>query len=276
MQSLPREHLRNTRLPHIWCPGCGNGLVTASLLRSIDNLGLAAKDVAIVSGIGCSSRAAGYLNFQTLHTTHGRALAFATGLKMSRPELTVFVIMGDGDSTAIGGNHLIHACRRNIDLNAIIFNNNIYGMTGGQASPCTPQGKKATTAPYGNPERSFNIMKLTEAAGATYTARSTVYHLPLLDRIIVESVKNKGFSVVEAMTCCPISYGRRNKMGDAKAMLNWYKENAIPIEKAGTLSLEDNGDKFTIGVHYRGHAPEFIEEYERITGQKPAAGGPGK
>jgi 2-oxoglutarate ferredoxin oxidoreductase subunit beta len=251
----------------MWCPGCGNGLVTGSLLRSIENLELDPKKVAIVSGIGCSSRAAGYLNFQTLHTTHGRALSFATGLKMSRPELTVFVIMGDGDSTAIGGNHLIHACRRNIDLNAIIFNNNIYGMTGGQASPLTPQGKKATTAPYGNPERNFDIMKLTEAAGATYTARSTVFHLRLLDKVIMDSVKNKGFSVVEAMTCCPISYGRRNKMKTAKVMLDWYKDNAVPVDKFPSLSPEERGEKFSIGVHYNQQAPEFIEEYMRLTGQ---------
>jgi 2-oxoglutarate/2-oxoacid ferredoxin oxidoreductase subunit beta len=268
MHTLPREHLRNTRLPHIWCPGCGNGLVTASLLRSIEELQLDPTKIAIVSGIGCSSRAAGYLNFPTLHTTHGRALSFATGLKLARPELTVFVIMGDGDSTAIGGNHLIHTCRRNIDLNAIIFNNNIYGMTGGQASPLTPQWKKATTAPFGNPERNFDIMKLAAAAGATYTARATVFHLRLMDKIIVESVKNKGFSVVEAMTCCPISYGRRNKMKDAKAMLDWYKVNAVPVEKFGSIPAEERGEKFSIGIHYNEAAPEFIEEYERLTGQR--------
>ncbi len=266
MQSLPREYLRNTRLPHIWCPGCGNGLAAASLLRAIENLNIPQERVAFVSGIGCSSRATGYLDFQTLHTTHGRALAFATGLKMTRPELTIFVVMGDGDSMAIGGNHFIHACRRNIDINAIIINNNIYGMTGGQTSPLTPQGKKATTAPYGNAERNFDIMKLAEAAGATFTARSTVFHLKLLDKIIEESVKNKGFSVVEAMTNCPTSFGRQNKLGDAKKMLDWYKENAIKVEKADALSPEDKAGKFTIGVHYRGEAPEFVEEYHRLTG----------
>jgi 2-oxoglutarate/2-oxoacid ferredoxin oxidoreductase subunit beta len=268
MNTLPREYLRDDRLPHIWCPGCGNGLVTASLLRAIEGLQLDPEKVAVVSGIGCSSRAAGYLNFQTLHTTHGRALSFATGLKMARPELTVFVIMGDGDSTAIGGNHLIHACRRNIDLNAIIFNNNIYGMTGGQASPLTPQGFKATTAPYGNAERNFDIMKLTEAAGATFTGRSTVFHLRLMDKIIEQAVRNKGFSVVEAMTCCPVSYGRRNKMKNAKAMLDWYKANAVQVEKFDSLTPEERDGKFTIGVHHHQEAPEFVEEYMRITGQR--------
>jgi 2-oxoglutarate/2-oxoacid ferredoxin oxidoreductase subunit beta len=258
-----QNNLRESRMPHIWCPGCGNGLVMGSLLRAIENLDLPPGKIAIVSGIGCSSRAAGYLNFQTLHTTHGRALAFATGLKMARPELTVFVLMGDGDSTAIGGNHFIHACRRNIDLNAIIFNNNIYGMTGGQASPLTPQGDRATTTPYGNPERNFDIMKLAQAAGATYAARATTYHLPLLDKLIDNSTKNKGFSIVEAMTYCPIGYGRLNKKGDASAMLNWYKDNSIMCEKAKNMAPEELKDKITIGVHHQETAPEFVEEYSR-------------
>jgi 2-oxoglutarate ferredoxin oxidoreductase subunit beta len=234
-----------------------------SLLRAIEKLDLPTKRIAIVSGIGCSSRAAGYMNFQTLHTTHGRALAFATGLKMVRPELTIFVLMGDGDSTAIGGNHFIHSCRRNIDLNAIIFNNNIYGMTGGQASPLTPQGDKATTAPYGNPERNFDIMKLAVAAGATYAGRTTTYHLSMLDKLIEKGTKNKGFSVVEAMTYCPVGYGRLNKKGDATAMLNWYKDNAVMVEKAGSMEAAELEGKITVGIHHQQSAPEFVEEYSR-------------
>jgi 2-oxoglutarate ferredoxin oxidoreductase subunit beta len=264
MQTAHNNYLRENRLPHIWCPGCGNGLVTGSLLRAIEQLDIPMSKIAVVSGIGCSSRASGYLKFQTLHTTHGRALAFATGLKMARPELTVFVLMGDGDSTAIGGNHLIHACRRNIDLNAIIFNNNIYGMTGGQASPLTPTGMKATTAPYGCTERNFDIMKLTAAAGATFAARATTYHLPLLDRLIVEGAQNKGFSVIEAITYCPVGYGRPNKLGDATRMLNWYKENSISVEKARLTQPDDTKDKILIGVHARTEAPEFVSEYERV------------
>jgi 2-oxoglutarate ferredoxin oxidoreductase subunit beta len=256
-------NLREDRLPHIWCPGCGNGLVTSSLIRAIEHLELDPARVAIVSGIGCSSRAAGYLNFQTLHTTHGRALAFATGLKMARPELTVFVLMGDGDSTAIGGNHFIHACRRNIDVNAIIFNNHIYGMTGGQVSPLTPQGKKATTAPLGNAERSFDIMKLSEAAGATFAARVTTYHLHMMDKIIEQSTQNKGFSVVETMTYCPVGYGRQNKLGDPAKMLYWYRDNAVKVEKAREMDPADLEDKITVGIHCNLRAPEFVEEYRR-------------
>lgn len=264
MHALHNNYLRESRLPHMWCSGCGNGLVTGSLLRAIEKLDIDTSQIAIVSGIGCSSRAASYLNFQTLHTTHGRALAFATGLKMVRPELTIFVIMGDGDSTAIGGNHFIHACRRNIDLNAIIFNNNIYGMTGGQASPLTPQGEKATTAPYGA-ERNFDIMKVAVATGATFAARATTYHLPLLDKLIEKGVKNKGFSVVEAVTYCPVGYGKLNKKGDATAMLNWYKENSIPVEKCTTVDQEQLEGKITVGIHHHQAAPEFVEEYTRRT-----------
>lgn len=221
------------------------------------------ENVAIVSGIGCSSRAAGYLNFQTLHTTHGRALAFATGLKMVRPKLTVFVLMGDGDSTAIGGNHFIHTARRNIDLNAIIFNNQIYGMTGGQASPLTPPGKKGTTAPFGCIERNFDIMKLATGAGATFAARSTTYHLKQLDQMIEESVQNRGFSVVEAMTYCPTGFGRQNKTGSAAKMLTWYKDHAVPIEKAAVMDSSAT-DRFTIGVHHRHQEPEFVTEYDTM------------
>jgi 2-oxoglutarate ferredoxin oxidoreductase subunit beta len=263
MHALHNNFLRESRLPHIWCPGCGNGLVTGSLLRAIEKLDLDPKLIAVVSGIGCSSRAAGYLNFQTLHTTHGRALAFATGLKMARPELTVFVLMGDGDSTAIGGNHFIHACRRNIDLNTVIFNNHIYGMTGGQASPLTPQGDRTTTTPYGNPERNFDIMKLAVAAGATFAARATTYHLPLLDKIIGQSVRNKGFSVVEAMTYCPVGYGRMNKKGDAIAMLHWYRDNSVNIGRTGSMDRAELENKLIIGVLHQQTAPEFVEEYGR-------------
>lgn len=263
MQTMLMDFLRGSRLPHIWCPGCGNGLIMGSLIRAMDGMELKPHEIAIVSGIGCSSRAAGYLNLQTLHTTHGRAVAFATGLKMARPELKVFVLMGDGDSTAIGGNHFIHAARRNIDLNVLIFNNNIYGMTGGQASPLTPQGHKATTAPYGNAERNFDIMNLAKGAGATYTARITSYHLRMMDKLIKKGVENKGFSVIEAMTPCPIGYGRRNKLGDASNMLNWYKDNSVLYEKAQTMTLEELKGKITIGIHHEETAPEFVEEYSR-------------
>ena len=170
---LIEKTMRVNRLPHIWCPGCGHGILMRDVAQAIENCGLDPDKVVIVSGIGCSSRAAGYMNYNTLHTTHGRAIAFATGVKLANPELTVIVITGDGDASAIGGNHLIHACRRNIDLTVVVFNNNIYGMTGGQYSPTTPHGEKGTTAPYGNIDYNFDIPKLAEAAGATFTGRCT-------------------------------------------------------------------------------------------------------
>ena len=168
---LVENYFRMEKFPHIWCPGCGHGIIMASIARAIEKLGLDKDKVCIVSGIGCSSRAPGYMDFNTLHTTHGRALAFATGVKLANPELEVIVIAGDGDLSAIGGNHLIHSARRNINLTTICFNNNIYGMTGGQYSPTTPTHEKGTTAPYGNIDKPFDIAKLAIGAGATYSAQ---------------------------------------------------------------------------------------------------------
>ena len=261
MEELTQNYLRTKKLPHIWCPGCGNGIVTAALVRAIERADFDQRDVVIVSGIGCSSRAAGYLNFNTLHTTHGRALAFATGLKMARPELKAFVVMGDGDSSAIGGNHLIHAARRNIDLNAIIINNHIYGMTGGQHSPLTPTGKKATTAPYGTIERSFDILKLIRGAGGTFGARCTAAQPRQLEQIIARAATHKGFSVVEALSPCPIAYGRRNKLGSPVDMLKALKAESVSIEKAASADEAELNDKIITGVIYSSEEPEFTEEY---------------
>lgn len=258
------QYLRVERLPHIWCPGCGNGIVIGALLRAIHGQGLAKDEVVIVSGIGCSSRATGYLDFNTIHTTHGRALAFATGIKFARPDLTVIVLMGDGDAAAIGGNHFIHAARRNIDLKALLFNNNIYGMTGGQASPLTPQGKMATTAPYGVVERNFNLARLAQGAGATFVARSTAYHVIQLKNLIEKAIQHKGFSLVEAICQCPVAYGRRNRPADPGEMLLWQKEHAINIRNAGKYPADELKDKFLTGVLYQEEAPEFTEEYQRL------------
>ncbi len=258
------QYFREEMLPHIWCPGCGNGIVLRDFAVALERLNLPRDKVVIVSGIGCSSRAATYLDFDTVHTTHGRALPFATGIKMAKPDLHVFVIMGDGDASAIGGNHLIHACRRNIDLTAIVFNNSIYGMTGGQYSPLTAMGKKATTAPYGMFEPSFDICRVAEAAGATFVGRATTYHNQLLIRLIVEGTKNKGFSLIEAVTHCPTSYGRRNKMPAPSDMVRWQKENAVSINKIldGTEQLKEG--QFTIGVLHRHEAPEFTAAYLEV------------
>lgn len=262
--SVAEKYLRMNKMPHIWCPGCGNGIVLAALLRAIDQLQLDKNNTVVVSGIGCSSRASGYLDFNTLHTTHGRALAFATGVKVAKPHLDVLVIMGDGDATAIGGNHFIHAARRNIDLTAIVFNNNIYGMTGGQYSPLTPTGSKATTCPYGNLERNFDIAKLALAAGATYVGRATTYHAKMLTDLIVKAVQNKGFSLVEAVTGCPIGYGRKNKLGSPAKMIEWQKENSVNVKAAAKMQPGELKDKIIIGELYNEPAPEFCEEYGKM------------
>ncbi|MEG6585528.1 2-oxoacid:ferredoxin oxidoreductase subunit beta [Dendrosporobacter sp. 1207_IL3150] len=258
------KYLRKTALPHIWCPGCGNGIVLASLLRAVEKLDLDQKKTIIVSGIGCSSRASGYMNFNTIHTAHGRALTFATGIKFANPELNVIVITGDGDSTAIGGNHFIHSARRNIDITTIVFNNSIYGMTGGQSSPLTPQSSKSSTAPFGQIERSFDIPALAVAAGATYVARGTAFHATMLTDLITKAIQNKGFSVVDAITQCPIGFGRKNKMGTAEKMMQWQRDNAVTVQAAAKLAPENMEGKFVIGELHNSPAPEYTAEYEKL------------
>jgi 2-oxoglutarate ferredoxin oxidoreductase subunit beta len=218
---------KNKKFPTIWCPGCGIGVVMGALIRAIDHLGLDNDKVALVAGIGCTARMPVYMDFNTLHTTHGRALAFATGLKIARPDMTVIAIMGDGDALAIGGNHFIHAARRNLGITTLVVNNSIYGMTGGQYSPTTPMGSKATTAPYGNVEPPFPICDLAIAAGATYVARSTVYHALELDKFLAEAIAKDGFSLVEAVSYCHTTFGRLNKLGTAADMMRALKDNSI-------------------------------------------------
>jgi 2-oxoglutarate ferredoxin oxidoreductase subunit beta len=261
---LIKEYFREDTLPHIWCPGCGNGIVTRSIVKAIDTLGLQKNDVCVVSGIGCSSRASGYLDFNTLHTTHGRALAFATGVKLANPNLHVIVITGDGDASAIGGNHLIHACRRNIDITAVIYNNNIYGMTGGQYSPTTPTGDKGTTAPYGNVDPNFDLCELAHAAGATYVARGTAYAANALQKLIENGIKNKGFSVIEAITACPTYYGRKNKKGSVVDMMNVVKETGVNNKAWDKLTDEQREGKFKVGEFYNETKPEYTEQYAKI------------
>ena len=261
------KYFREQRLPHIWCPGCGHGTVTGALVRAITRLNLDKNKVVVVSGIGCSSRAPGYLDFDTLHTTHGRALAFATGVKLSRPELKVIVMTGDGDCTAIGGNHFIHAARRNIDITTIVMNNNIYGMTSGQFSPMTPKGMIGTTAPYGNTERSFDLANLAIAAGATYVGRGTAYHAKLLEDLIFQALQNKGFSVVEAVTQCPTYLGRRNKFGTVVDMLNWFKDSAVNVKAAAVMTPDKLAGKFLVGELYNKPDQEFTVAYDQLVAQ---------
>ena len=263
------KYLRTDKLPHIWCPGCGNGQVLKAICFALDRLGIDKNDVAMVSGIGCSSRTPGYFDGYTLHTTHGRALAFATGVKLARPELNVIVTTGDGDCTAIGGNHFIHACRRNIDMTVLLFNNWIYGMTGGQVSPTTPEQHYATTAPYGNIDPNFSIADLAIGAGATFVARGTAYHVTELVNLIEAGLKHKGFSLIEVLTPCPIQYGRRNKMGIVDSY-KWLKENTLPLKAWEKLPEEKRQGKLARGILHQVERPEYTERYysmvEKLSG----------
>jgi 2-oxoglutarate/2-oxoacid ferredoxin oxidoreductase subunit beta len=262
---LIHKYLRHDKkFPHVWCPGCGNGILLGALIRAIDRTGYEKDEIVLVSGIGCSGRISVYTDFNTLHTTHGRALTFATGVKLANPKLRVIVVMGDGDATAIGGNHFIHAARRNINLAAIIVNNSIYGMTGGQYSPTTPYGALATTALYGNIEHAFSIAELAVTAGASLVARGTVYHASLLDKWIEQAIQKRGFSVVEVISHCHTQYGRRNRLGGAVEMLRWQKDAAVRVEKAATMSAEEMAGKFTIGVLVDRDLPIYSREYRKI------------
>lgn len=258
------KYLRLDRFPHMWCPGCGNGIVLGCLLQAIKKTSLDQNKTVIVGGIGCSSRAVGYLDFNTLHTTHGRALAFATGVKLARPELNVIVVTGDGDALSIGGNHFIHAARRNIDLTVLLFNNSIYGMTGGQYSPLTPVHKQATTAPYGTIEPPFDLAELARAAGATYVARSTTYHSDLLGSLIADGIKNKGFSLIEAITACPTAFGRRNKMKGGAEMLLGQRDSAVHVKKAERMTAAELAGKIIIGKLSEREAPEYTATYQQL------------
>ena len=267
MSSLIYKYMRPEHLPQIWCPGCGNGIIMRDVVQAIDNLGLRRSNTVIVSGIGCSSRAAGYMDFNTIHTTHGRAIAFATGIKLANPELEVIVIAGDGDIAAIGGNHLIHAARRNIGLTVIVMNNNIYGMTGGQYSPTTPTGEFGTTAPYGNLDRSFDIAGLAYGAGASYAARGSAYHVQQTIQLIQDGIRNRGFSIIDVASICPTYYGRKNKKGDAVEMMKWQRDNAVTVEQASKMSPEELKGKLVIGLLHHIQYPEFTFKYTELIRQ---------
>jgi 2-oxoglutarate ferredoxin oxidoreductase subunit beta len=261
-----RTYLRsNKKLPTVWCAGCGLGIVMGAMIRAIAKLGFEKHDVAVVSGIGCTGRLPAYVDFNTLHTTHGRALAFATGLKLAKPRLHVIAVMGDGDAVAIGGNHFIHSCRRNIDMTAIVVNNAIYGMTGGQYSPTTPHGKRGTTAPYGNVEHDFDVAGLAVGAGATFVGRSSVYHVRELTRLIEQAIGHRGFSVVEVVSNCYTSYGRLNKLGSPVSMLRSMKENSVTTAEAAKMSPAELEGKFVRGVIQERDIPEFIAIYDALT-----------
>ncbi|MEO0081597.1 MAG: thiamine pyrophosphate-dependent enzyme [candidate division WOR-3 bacterium] len=219
-------YLRMDRIPHIWCSTCGLGTVLNSFLTAVKNSGIRREDIAVVSGIGCTGRAAGYVNLDSFHTTHGRAIPFAAGLKLANPRLKVVVISGDGDLIAIGGNHFIHAARRNMDLAVICVNNFNYAMTGGQFGPTTPLTARTTTAPYGSYEHPFNLPFLAESCGATYVARWTALHVRHLTAAIREILSRRGFGFIEVISPCPTVYARRNRLGSGLDLLEFYRDNS--------------------------------------------------
>ena len=258
---VKKAYLRERFFPHLWCPGCGHGMVLNGLLQAVEKMGLSRNEIVMVSGIGCSSRITGYVDFHTLHTIHGRALAFATGVKMARPELNLIVPMGDGDALAIGGNHFIHAARRNIDITAIVMNNRIYGMTGGQFSPLSGENVNATTAPYLTIDPGFDVVELSKAAGATFVARTTTYHIKQMTDIIQQAILHEGFSVVEIFSQCPTYFGRKNKVGDAVDMITHFKEQTTPI---GSKAKKENPDLIERGIFVQAEKPEYCDQYEKL------------
>jgi len=259
------RYLRHKKkFPGVWCAGCGIGIVLAAIIRAVERMKLDKDNVAMISGIGCSGRMSVYVDFNTMHTTHGRALAFATGLKLARPKMHVLVVMGDGDALAIGGNHFIHAARRNIDLTAIVINNSIYGMTGGQYSPSTPEGSITATAPFGTIERSFSPCDLAAAAGAAFVARSTVFHARELDQLVEKAMLKKGFALLEAVSYCHTTFGRMNKIGSAVDMMRALKDNSINLTAAANLPEEERRTKIIRGVLVDRDIPEYTAEYEKL------------
>ncbi len=259
------QFLRTDRIPHIWCPGCGIGTSVNCFTRALIELNADLDKIAVVSGIGCSGRVAGYLKLDSFHTTHGRAIPFATGLKLAKPELTVVVYSGDGDLFAIGGNHFIHAARRNIDLKVICINNFIYGMTGGQVAPTTPVSAIATTTPFGSFEPPFNLPHLAEASGATFVARWTTYHVRQLTRTIKEMLQRKGFSFIEVLSPCPTLFQRRNKQGDGLAAMKMYKELSKTRNGAPTAETAiEPGQPIIVGKFVDTERPSYLESMDQM------------
>ncbi len=260
-----RDYLKWNQ-PTIWCAGCGYGIILRSMAQALSRLEIPKERAVVVTGIGCFGKADDYVETHALHGTHGRALAFATGVKLANPDLTVIALMGDGDCATIGGNHFIHAARRNVDITAVIANNYNYGMTGGQYSATTPPGKRTSTSPLGNAEGDFDLCQLAAVAGANYVAATSVFHVLQLERLIAEAIQKKGFSVVEVHSPCPTYYGRNNGALSAVEMMQWLCDSAVSVN-----SLEEARDvrankHIAIGKLLEKDRPDYLTRYREING----------
>lgn len=258
-----RDYLRLQMMPHFLCPGCGHGMALRALLWAVHELEIPKDRLAIVSGIGCSGRLGAYVDANTFHVTHGRPLAFATGLALARPDLEVIVITGDGDCLAIGGNHLIHACRRNLNMTCLMLNNEVYGMTGGQVSPTTSETRYTTTTPLGNTEPAFDACKLAEAAGASLVGREVTLQTPTLKNLIKEAISHRGFSFVEVISDCTEIYGRKNDLGSSPEMILSQKRSMRPDSYGNRVDRPFRPNRFATGVLARTERPEYADAYRR-------------
>jgi 2-oxoglutarate ferredoxin oxidoreductase subunit beta len=269
------SYLRLEKMPTLWCWGCGDGVILKSFIRAVDKLGLSKDEICLVSGIGCSGRFSSYVDFNTVHTTHGRTVAFATGVKLANPDKTVVCVAGDGDALAIGGNHTIHGCRRNIDMTLILINNFIYGLTNSQTSPTTPKGFWTVSQKAGNIDPTFDGCKLAEAAGASFVARENVTAPKKLEKVFVEAMKHKGFSFVEALSNCHINLGRKNKMANAMENLDWIDSITLPKKKYEALSEEEQMNYLPTGILKQDtEAEEYCAMYEEIKAAQQGKRGP--
>ena len=260
------RYLRNDKLPLYWCPGCGNGIVLKALLGAIDELHWEKNDIVMVSGIGCAARGSGYVDFHTMHTLHGRAVPAATAIKMCHPSMHVIVFSGDGDMVAIGGNHFIHACRRNIDITMVVVNNWIYGMTGGQYSPTTPPGSKASTMPQGNIDSNFDLVELARGAGATFVARGSVADPISLKNYLRRGLEHKGASVIDAISSCHTQWGGRNQLGDPVQLVEHIRNMTVSRNNAAALSREELAGKLVTGIFYQNQEKkEYVQAYYELS-----------
>jgi len=259
------KYLRTNKMPTLWCWGCGDGVILKSFIRAIDKLGWEMDDICVVSGIGCSGRFSSYVNCNTIHTTHGRTIAYATGVKLANPDKKVFCVTGDGDGLAIGGNHTIHGCRRNIDINHIVINNFIYGLTNSQTSPTTPQGMWTVTMKRGNIDPTFNACDLAIGAGASFVARESMLDPKKLERVFVKGFQHNGYSFFDVFSNCHVNLGRKNKMNSAMANLEWIDSITVAKTKFDKMSEEEQEGLFPTGILKQDtKAAEYTDSYQKV------------